>query len=229
MERESLDFTALQCASYRQKNRMVVLAEGQQGFLEAEAFEDGEAQGLAGTFVLPGRVAHAAVVEGARRVAVVLGDERQGVGEQVVFAAQTRAEVGQGHRNRLMVSGAGLARGPVASGVALALGEGGLLFRARFFLVLGFPLGIGHAVDLFAGLVIADFHPEVVGGGLVPLGQAVAAETGEVHQVDVLHVLAGLQMMDQGAEGGGFEFQALLFGEVGCGHGGVSRRWLGAG
>lgn len=34
-------------------HRTVVLAEGQQGFLEAEAFEDGEAQGLAGTFVLP--------------------------------------------------------------------------------------------------------------------------------------------------------------------------------
>lgn len=37
-------------------HRTVVLAEGQQGFLEAEALEDGEAQGLAGTFVLPGRL-----------------------------------------------------------------------------------------------------------------------------------------------------------------------------
>ena len=40
--------------------------------------------------VLPGRVAHAAVVEGASAVVVVLGDERQGVGDRVVLAAQTR-------------------------------------------------------------------------------------------------------------------------------------------
>ena len=54
-----------------------------------------------------------------------------------------------------------------------------------------------------------------VGGGLVPLGQAVAAEAREVHQVDVLHVLAAVQVGDQPAKGGGFKFQALLIGHGG--------------
>jgi hypothetical protein len=50
----------------------------------------------------------------------------------------------------------------------------------------------------------------LVSGGLVPLGQAVAAETRKVHQVDILDILAAVQVGDQSAKSGGFEFQALL-------------------
>nr|BFE94280.1 hypothetical protein GCM10020185_48160 [Pseudomonas brassicacearum subsp. brassicacearum] len=84
------------------------------------------------------------------------------------------------------------------------------MFGAGFFLVLGFPLGVRHSVDHFAGVVEADLDLAFIGGGLVPLGQAVAAEAGEVHQVDVLHILAAVQVGNQPTESGGFEFEALL-------------------
>jgi hypothetical protein len=52
--------------------------------LIAQAFQQGQAQGLARTFVLPGGVFHAAVVERLRLVVVTGGDERQGIGEERV-------------------------------------------------------------------------------------------------------------------------------------------------
>src|SRR5450830_604422 len=103
-----------------------------------------------------------------------------------------------------------LARRVFKSLIGFSFGERRLLFGAGFLLVLGFPLGVRHAVNHFAGVVEADLDLAFVGSGLVPLGQAVAAETREVHQVDVLHVLAAVQVGDQSAEGGGFKFQALL-------------------
>ncbi|MNY64324.1 hypothetical protein D3C86_2014170 [compost metagenome] len=75
-----------------------MLAEAQQGFLEGEAFEQGQAEQLAGAFVLAGGALHVAVDEGLRLVVVVGGDERQGVGKGMLGAAQGGAEVGQcGH------------------------------------------------------------------------------------------------------------------------------------
>ena len=50
-------------------------------------------------------------------------------------------------------------------------------------------------------------------GVAVPVRQAVAAEAGEVHQVDVLDVAAFAQVLDQPAEGGGFELAFLLLAE----------------
>ena len=45
----------------------------------------------------------------------------------------------------------------------------------------------------------------LLGGGAIPLGEAVPAEAGEVHQVDVLHVGALAQMRHQRPERGGLE------------------------
>src|SRR5689334_17281828 len=73
-------------------NRTVMLAESQQGFFIAQAFEQRQAQGLARTFVLPGRVFHASVVEGLRLIVVTGGDERQGVGEGVFAALEAGAQ-----------------------------------------------------------------------------------------------------------------------------------------
>jgi hypothetical protein len=84
------------------------------------------------------------------------------------------------------------------------------LLGRRFFLVALLPFGVRHAVNLLAGIVEADFYVEVVGRGLVSLGQAVAAEAGQVHQVDVLRVGATTQVLDQTAKGGSFEFGAFL-------------------
>src|SRR3546814_10369353 len=87
-----------------------------------------------------------------------------------------------------------LARRVFRSGIGFSFGKRRLLFGAGFLLVLGFPLGVRHAVNHFAGIIEADLDLAFIGSCLVPLGQAVAAEAGEVHQVDVLHILAAVQM-----------------------------------
>ena len=87
-----------------------------------------------------------------------------------------------------------------------------MLLRGRFGLIFSLPLGVGHAVDRFAGFVHAQLDVHVIGCGLVPFGQAVAAETGQRHQVDVLHILATAQVADQVAEGRSFQFKTLLLG-----------------
>ncbi len=99
----------------------------------------------------------------------------------------------------------------------------GELLGRRVFLELLFPVGIRHAVDRFARGVVGDLADALlVGGGLVPFLQAVAAEARQVHQVDVLHIGALFEMRDQFAKGGGFELGAgaivhrgLLNGNVG--------------
>ena len=88
--------------------------------------------------------------------------------------------------------------------------EGGLLFIASLVLVEGLPFLIGHAVDDLARFVLGQRNAVLLGRIAIPVGQAVAAEAGKVHQVDVLHVAAFAQMRDQTAEGGGLEF-GLLF------------------
>ncbi|MCY1185946.1 hypothetical protein D9M73_267700 [compost metagenome] len=73
----------------------VVLAEGQQGFFQAEAFQQGQADGLAGAFVLAGGVFHRTIGKGALLVVVAFGDEGQGLGEEELVAVQAGAEVVQ--------------------------------------------------------------------------------------------------------------------------------------
>src|SRR6266851_9790530 len=92
----------------------------------------------------------------------------------------------------------------------LRSGEGGLLLGARFLLVLLAPFVIGHAVDDLARLGVAECDALFIGRGAVPFRQAVAAEAGEVHQVDVLYVGALAQMRDQRAVRRGFELGAGL-------------------
>ena len=86
--------------------------------------------------------------------------------------------------------------------------ERGLLFGRGFLLVLGAPLVVGHAVDDFAALLLA--HRDALGVGCVfhPVGETVAAKAGQIHQIDVLHVSARTQVLDQAAVDGGFEFRA---------------------
>src|SRR5713226_8334257 len=85
-----------------------------------------------------------------------------------------------------------------------------LLVARSILLVLGLPLLVRHAVDDFAGLGVGDLDAARAGFFAVPARQAIAAEAGEVHQVEVLHIRAFLQMRDQPAKGGGFEFGAGL-------------------
>src|SRR5690349_14949298 len=83
----------------------------------------------------------------------------------------------------------------------------GLVLVARsFLLVLGLPLVVGHPIDDLARGRIGDLDALLARLLAVPARQAVAAEAGEIHQIDVLHVRALLQVRDQAAEGGGLEF-----------------------
>jgi len=95
-------------------------------------------------------------------------------------------------------------------------GESGELLLRGGALVQGLPLGICHAVNDFAGIWIGDGNALIGGGLAIPAAEAIAAETGEIHQIDILGVGAFAQVLHQAAKGGGFE----LFGGGGIERGG---------
>ncbi len=85
--------------------------------------------------------------------------------------------------------------------LALGGGEGFQLLGRGISLMLLFPLGKWHAVDGFARLLLGHGPALRFGRFAVPIAQAVAAEAGENHQVDVLHVGAFLvEMLQQTAK-----------------------------
>src|ERR1700719_475046 len=86
--------------------------------------------------------------------------------------------------------------------------ECGALIRARFTLVFRLPLVVRHAVDELPALVLGHGNALGVGRLLHPVREAVAAEAGKVHQVDVLHLGTRSQMLDEAPEYGGFEVGA---------------------
>lgn len=57
------------------------------------------------------------------------------------------------------------------------------LFVRRLGLVVGFPLGVRHAVDGLDGFVLAHLGALVFGGGEQPFIETVAAESRQVHEV----------------------------------------------
>ena len=88
------------------------------------------------------------------------------------------------------------------------------LIMAGIFAVLALSLNLllGYTGQLSLG------HAAFFGSLAVPVGKAVAAEPGEVHQVDVLHVGALLQeVFAQAAEHRRLEMEGV---EVAIGHGG---------
>src|SRR5580700_1316904 len=93
------------------------------------------------------------------------------------------------------------------------------LLRTGGALIFRLPGLIRHAVDRLAALVLGHADALVVGGVLEPVGEAVAAKAGEVHQVDVLDVGPLAQVLDKAPEGGGLEFRPGFV--VDC-HGGCS-------
>src|ERR1700720_240799 len=90
------------------------------------------------------------------------------------------------------------------------------LFHCRQLLGTGralmrrLPGFVGHAVDGLAALVLAHRRTLGVGFFLEPIGQAIAAEAREIHQIDVLDVAAGAQMFDQAPEHRRFKFRSGL-------------------
>ena len=81
---------------------------------------------------------------------------------------------------------------------------------ASLGLVLGLPGLVRHPVDDLASLLVGQVQAALLGGGTVPFRQAVAAEAGEIHQIDVLHVGALAKMLHQAAKGGRLKLDAGL-------------------
>lgn len=99
--------------------------------------------------------------------------------------------------------------------VRLALGEGRLLLSARLLLVPGLPLLVRHAVDHLARTILAELETLLAGRLLIPIGKAIAAKAGHVHEVDVLHLMALAQMSDQAAERRCFQLGLETFVDLG--------------
>jgi hypothetical protein len=76
--------------------------------------------------------------------------------------------------------------------------------------MLGFPLFVGHAIDVGFGFFTRQDLALLFSRRDQPLRQAIAAKARQVHQIKVLHVGTGLQVCQQAAEGGGFESGLLI-------------------
>src|SRR5688572_28688301 len=111
-----------------------------------------------------------------------------------VFSYSDRGRVGRGRPRPSLRSEHDL------SVLVLRLVEGLLLVARGVLLVLGLPLVVRHAVDDLARLGIGDLDALLARLFAVPARQAVAAEAGQIHHVDILHVGALLQMSNQAAE-----------------------------
>nr|GFD32539.1 hypothetical protein [Tanacetum cinerariifolium] len=83
---------AVVAAVGRCDDRAIMLAEGQQGFFVAQAFQQSQAQRLARAFVLACGVLHRTVAERLRLVVIVRSHERQGVGEYVFATVEAGAQ-----------------------------------------------------------------------------------------------------------------------------------------
>ena len=81
------------------------------------------------------------------------------------------------------------------------------LLLAGFWLAC-LPLRIGHAIDLLARGVPRQAKPRRVTGLHQPIGQAVAAEAGMDHQINILHISPLGQMCHKLAKSR--RFQRLL-------------------
>src|SRR6185295_3806211 len=93
----------------------------------------------------------------------------------------------------------------------LALGKRRLRVRACLLLIASLPFAGRHAIDDLARLILFQGDALLSGGFAIPIAQAVPAEAGEVHHVDVLDFSTAAQMRDQAAECGGFKFSSGLF------------------
>src|SRR5882757_7829837 len=91
---------------------------------------------------------------------------------------------------------------------AMALFHRRELLRTGLALKARLPGLVGHAVDGLAALVLAHRCALGVGFLFQPVRQAVAAEARQIHQIDVLDVVAGAQMLDEAPEHRGLEFRS---------------------
>src|SRR6266436_4047518 len=94
--------------------------------------------------------------------------------------------------------------------VILGGGEGGFLLGAGFFLIFRPPFVVGHPINDLPRLRVRQRQAALLGFGAIPLRQAVPAEAGQVHQIDVLDIGPLAQMLDETAKRCRFELGAGL-------------------
>lgn|GEM_PF-6384155 len=82
----------------------------------------------------------------------------------------------------------------------------------RFRLETGFPFLRRHAVNQGTGFRFVACKARLTN----PVGQAIAAETGQPHQIDVLRVMPVPQVPHQPAEGGSSHFIRQAIKRIGC-------------
>src|SRR5690554_776431 len=63
-----------------------------------------------------------------------------------------------------------------------------LLGWCRVGLILRLPFVHGHPIENLARFVFAHLDSARVRGLLIPTAQAIAAKSGEVHHIDILHI-----------------------------------------
>src|SRR6056297_1143876 len=94
----------------------------------------------------------------------------------------------------------------------MAFGKSGLLVWSGLGLIGRFPLIHAHAIENFTRFHLVHVDAAGVRRLLIPATQAIAAEAGEFHHVDVLHIRPVFhQVLTQAAKGRRFEFHAGLF------------------
>src|SRR5215469_11866907 len=75
------------------------------------------------------------------------------------------------------------------------------LLLSRFLDVFRLPVRVRFAVDALARRILAQLGAALGGSFAIPVGEAIAAESGQDHQVDVLHVVAlDVEVLQQAAE-----------------------------
>ena len=89
-------------------------------------------------------------------------------------------------------------------------GESAQLLLGGGLLVFLLPLGVRHTVDPFTGVGVRKLKTLLAGRFRVPAAQAIAAEAGSDHQIDVLHFLVLVQVLEQAPQHRCFQVPACI-------------------
>ena len=81
-----------------------------------------------------------------------------------------------------------------------AFKSGSLLWR-RVLLVFLFPFLEGHAVDQGASMILRYRSSGILRRFGVPVGEAVSAETGKIHEIDILNIASLGEMLEKPPKG----------------------------
>src|SRR5690606_28173273 len=102
-----------------------------------------------------------------------------------------------------------LAQQSAAAVVSVVGLEAGELFSTGRSLPTLLPFRIRHSVNHLPSGFIVELQLSLGGGSGIPFGQAVATKARKIHQIDILNILAAVQMGQQTPKYSGFNIGAL--------------------